>query len=91
MMQQGVLYCFLSDSRDIGEASEDAVAICRKGIKLGYVPRSCNALPAQLLRFGHDDVIECRIPKVDATAEPWKQISVGLYLTGKPVVDRSAA
>lgn len=63
---------------------EDAVAICHKGVKLGYIPRSCNTLPAQLLQFGHDDVIECRILKVDATAEPWNQVRVGLYLTTKP-------
>lgn len=64
-------------------ADPDAVAIYHKGVKLGYVPRDQNHLAAQLLRFGHNDVFECRILKVDAKAETWKQVHVGLYLTDK--------
>lgn len=59
----------------------DAIIISRKGTKIGYVPRTKNALPAQLLRFGHGNVLECRILKIDKNAEPWKQIRVGLYVT----------
>ena len=62
---------------------DDAVAICHNGIKLGYVPRACNNLVAQLFRFGHTDVLECRILKVDPTAETYDQIHVGLYFTDK--------
>ena len=61
----------------------DAVAICWEGSKLGYIPRESNALPAQLLAFGHGDVIECRILKVDPQAETCRQIHVGLYMTKK--------
>ena len=61
----------------------DAVALYRKGVKLGYIPRDENQLPAQLLRFGHGDVFECRILKVDVDTEPWRQVRVGLYMTDK--------
>lgn len=43
----------------------DAVAIYRKGVHLGYVPGDSNATIAQLLRFGHANVLECRIMQVD--------------------------
>ena len=46
-------------------ADPNAVAIYRKDAKLGYIPRDQNDLAAQLLRFGHGDVLECRILKVD--------------------------
>lgn len=61
----------------------DAVAIYYKEHKLGFVPREFNGLPAQLLRFGHKKVLECRTLKVDERAEPWDQIRVGLYFTDK--------
>ncbi len=64
-------------------ADPDAVAIYRDGVKLGYVPRSENGLVAQLLHFGHRDVLECRILKVDPAADTWKQVRVGLYVTDK--------
>lgn len=64
-------------------ADPDAVAICRKGVKIGYVPRANNELPAQLLRFGHADVLECRIIAVDREAATWRQVHVGLYITDK--------
>ena len=64
-------------------ADPNAVAIYRKDVKLGYIPRDQNDLAAQLLRFGHDDVLECRILKVDKKAETWNQVRVGLYMTDK--------
>ena len=42
-----------------------------------------NFLIAQLLRFGHNDVVECRILKVNAKGETWKQVRVGLYVVDK--------
>ena len=59
----------------------NAVAIWRKKTKLGYIPADENALAAQLLRFGHGDVIECRVLSVDPTADPWKQVRAGLFIT----------
>lgn len=59
----------------------DAVAIYRKGVHLGYVPGDGNATIAQLLRFGHANVLECRIMQVDKKADPWKQVRVGIYVT----------
>lgn len=64
-------------------ADPDAVAIYRKDVKLGYVPHDQNFLIAQLLRFGHNDVVECRILKVNAKEETWKQVRVGLYVVDK--------
>lgn len=61
----------------------DAVALYYKTCKLGYIPRNYNYFPAQLLRFGHNNVLECRILKVDPTVETWEQIHVGLYITDK--------
>ena len=60
-------------------ADPNAVAIYRKDVKLGYIPRDQNDLAAQLLRFGHDDVLECRILKVDKKAETWNQVCRALH------------
>lgn len=61
----------------------DAVAIYWKDTKIGYVPRDLNWLPALLLRFGHRDVLECRILKVNKEADTWKQLQAGIYVTDK--------
>ena len=61
----------------------DAVAIYWEDTKLGYVPCDENDFLAQLLCFGHVDVIECRILKVDPKGEPYKQVRVGLYVIDK--------
>lgn len=58
----------------------NAVAVWRKKAKLGYIPRDENTFVAQLLRFGHDDVVGCRVLSVDPTADPWKQVRVGLFI-----------
>lgn len=60
-----------------------AVAIYYQNVKIGYVPSDMNTLPAQFLNFGHGDVFECRVLKVDPTAEPWEQIRVGIYVADK--------
>ena len=65
----------------------DAVAIYRKGVKLGFVPSQFNEIPAQLLRFGHGDVLECRVLKVDPQADPWRQVYVGIYMTDHTVAE----
>ncbi len=62
-----------------------AVAIYRKHVKLGYVPQADSELPAQMLYFGHADVLECLILKVDERADPWKQVRVGIYIADKRV------
>mgnify|MGYP003099334285 CR=1 FL=1 len=61
----------------------DAVALYWKDAKIGYIPQDSNWLPALLLRFGHNDVLECRILKVDKEADAWKQLRVGIYVTDK--------
>ena len=61
----------------------DAVALYYKDKKIGYIPQEYNSLPAQLLRFGDTHVIECRVLKVDPTADPWKQIRAGIYMIDK--------
>ena len=59
----------------------NAIAIYRKGVHLGYVPKACNALLAQLLFFGHGDAFECRVMQVNKKANPWEQVRVGIYVT----------
>ncbi len=56
----------------------NAIAIYRKDVKLGYVPRAKNELLAQLMFFGHKDVFECVVLGVDKKADPWKQVYVGV-------------
>ncbi len=58
-------------------ADPNAVAIYRKDVKLGYIPRDQNDLAAQLLHFGHDDVLECRILKVDKRLKPGTRFASG--------------
>ncbi len=58
----------------------DAVAIMRKGAKLGYVPKGKNSLVSLLTFYGHADVFECRVMQVDPKASPWEQVRVGLYV-----------
>lgn len=64
-------------------ADPNAVALFWNETKLGYVPRACNTLFAQLLRFGHADVLDCRVLRVDPTQETYEQIHVGIYITDK--------
>lgn len=58
----------------------EAVAIRLGDSMLGYVPRKNNGLVSKLLRFGHEDVLECRIQQVNPAAHPNAQIRVGLYV-----------
>ncbi len=58
----------------------DAVALYFEGSKLGYVPASNNAFLAQLLYFGHTDVVEARVLQVDLDEGPWNQVRVGLFI-----------
>lgn len=58
----------------------NAVGIYYAETLLGYIPRDSNELIANLLRFGHAHVFECRVLQVDTTADPWKQVRVGLYI-----------
>lgn len=56
----------------------NAIAIYRKGAKLGYVPRDQNPVMAQLMYFGHKDVFEAYVLGVNPEADPWKQVYVGV-------------
>lgn len=67
----------------------DAVAVYFGTTKLGYIPRDHNTLFAQLLYFGHEDVMECRVLKVDPREEPYKQVRIGLYMTDKRAIEKS--
>ena len=61
----------------------NAVAIKYKGVHLGYVPRASNAPLAQMLFFGHTDVVRCKVVKRDKKAAPREQVRVKLYLKDK--------
>ena len=58
----------------------NAIRIEYKGTHLGYVPRANNALLAQMLYYGHDDIVRCRVTQRDAKATPRDQVRVKLYL-----------
>ena len=58
----------------------DAVAIYLEQVKLGYVPASENAAVSLLSFYGHADAFELRVLQVDAEADPWHQVRVGLYV-----------
>ncbi|MDD6730760.1 MAG: HIRAN domain-containing protein [Eggerthellaceae bacterium] len=60
---------------------DNAIALYYHDRMIGYVPRAVNAIPAQLLRFGHSDVFECRVLAVDTDADTYDQLHVGLYVT----------
>lgn len=60
---------------------DNAIALHYHGLMIGYVPRTLNSVPAQLLRFGHDDVFECRVLAVDKDAETFEQIHAGIFVT----------
>lgn len=61
----------------------NAIAIKYKGVHLGYVPRANNRLLAQMLFFGHDDVVRCKVIQRDKKANPRDQVRVKLYLKDK--------
>lgn len=58
----------------------DAIAIKFHGAMLGYVPAKNNVSLSLMMFYGHADTFECRILQVDPTADPWKQVRVGLYV-----------
>ena len=61
----------------------NAIAIKYKGVHLGYVPRASNALLAQMLFYGHNDVVRCKVVQRDKHAAPREQVRVKLYLKDK--------
>ena len=58
----------------------NAIAICFQGAKIGYVPKGENSSLAQLMFYGHADVFELRVIKLDQREDPWDQVLVGLYV-----------
>lgn len=64
----------------------DALALYLGQTMIGYVPRDLNETIAQLLYFGHSEIFECRILQVNPENDPWKQVRVGIYVTGSAVV-----
>ena len=59
----------------------NALAIYHGSVKLGFVPRTDNELPALLAFYGHADILELRVQQVDLSAAPCKQVRVGMYVT----------
>ncbi len=68
-----------------------AIAIKRKGVMLGYVPKASNSFMSLLAFFGHKDVFECRVMQVNPEANPWEQVRVGVFVTDKRVDAEAAA
>ena len=58
----------------------DAVAVWFKGTKIGFVPRKDNFMVAQLIRFGHGDVLEARVTSVNPLAHPEQQVQMTIMV-----------
>lgn len=58
----------------------NALAIYRGSVKLGFVPRSENELPALLAFYGHADILELCVQQVNPSAATYEQVYVGLYV-----------
>lgn len=63
----------------------DAIALYFEQTMVGYIPRDLNEAIAQLLYFGHSELFECHILQVNPENDPWKQVRVGIYVTGNAV------
>ncbi len=57
-----------------------AIALFYHDVKLGFIPRFVNDIPAQLLFYGHEDVFEAIILAVRPEESPYKQVHVGLRI-----------
>ena len=69
------------DSRPyLQRRSPNAIKLCYKKRKLGYVPHGKNEQLALMAFYGHKGVFEARVQKVDPEAEPWLQVRVGIYV-----------
>ena len=55
-----------------------AIAIYYKGKKLGFVPRNHNRIISKLMNYGHNDIFELRINKINAEEHPEQQVWVVL-------------
>ena len=66
----------------------EAVAIYCKKAHLGYVPQEASGWLPAMLYFGHADAFECRVMQVNAQADPWKQVRVGIYVADSAVCDK---
>lgn len=58
----------------------NAVVIRYNGIKLGYIPRGQNHIISQFLYFGHADLFEARVQRVDFQEHPEQQIRIGVKI-----------
>lgn len=65
----------------------EAVAIYWKKAHLGYVPQEASGWLPAMLYFGHSDAFECRVMQVNAQADPWKQVRVGIYVVDSAAYD----
>ena len=61
----------------------NAMQVCYKKTKLGYIPRTQNGQIALLAHFGHKGVFEARVLQVDPEADPSRQVCVGVYVTDR--------
>ena len=58
----------------------NAIALYSGDAKLGYVPATMNEELALMFFYGHEDIYEARILQVNAEADPWEQVRVGLFV-----------
>ncbi|MEN6472488.1 MAG: HIRAN domain-containing protein [Syntrophaceae bacterium] len=59
---------------------EKAVAVYRHGDKLGYIPRSDNAVIANLMDQGR--AVQAQLHTKNQGANPWERLCVGIMMMG---------
>lgn len=60
-----------------------AVALYFGGVKLGFIDKGNSPLISQFIFYGHADVFEAFVTKVDPEAEPYKQVKITVRVTDK--------
>lgn len=59
----------------------NAIALYCGKTKLGFVPAELNEGLSMMFFYGHKKAFEARVLQVNADADPWKQVRVGIFAT----------
>jgi hypothetical protein len=59
----------------------NAVAVLLDGTKIGYVPRKCNSVIAQLMFYGHEDVFYALVASIDPEEDLEHRVTMSIRVT----------
>lgn len=65
---------------DYNRHDPNAVAICCKDMKLGFIPKNKNEMISQFIEMGHNDVFDVRVCQIDEEAHPEHQVYINIYI-----------